>query len=336
MISFKQFIYNITPEIIKKFYFYNYSDKSLDLDYFGHRVDLEINKINFSLFLKDRSSFNTYSKSFDNEIIYEETLLFALTKILKKFKNPSFFDIGSYLGYYSIYLSKLLGPNSNIYAFESNSEISSLISKSIEYNKVKNITLFNNVLSDKSEEVIVYDTLCMTRDKIESILENTLDKHEETILKRMLNVGYKTQSLTLDEICKKNQITPDIIKIDVHGSEGQVLLGAKNFILKKTKFIFLELHPVDLIKKNSNDMVSSDIFNLFYELDFKTYMISPFRYTARDNDFIKFKKIQKLQYLEITSKNISHFLFDRKTDSLILAINKNLSIEDLVFLSESN
>ena len=254
---------------------------------------------------------------------------------MEKFKEPSFLDVGSYLGYYSIYPAKLFGTNINIFAFESNKESSSLISKSLELNNIKNVTIFNNVLSNKSEEIITYDTLCLTKNKINSILKSTMDKHEKYILEQMLDKGFKTKSCSLDEICEKNKIIPDVIKIDVHGSEGQVLLGSKNFVLKKAKYIFLELHPDSLLEKNSDGIMSKDIFNLFYDSGFKTYMISPFRYTNRDPDFIRFKKNQKLKYLEITSNNISNTLFDRREDCLILAIHKNFSIEDLAFFEQN-
>ena len=202
-------------------------------------------------------------------------------------------------------------------------------------NNIKNVTIFNNVLSSKSEEVITHKSLCLTKNKINSILESTLDRHEKYNLEEMLDKGLKTKSLILDEICEKNQIIPDVIKIDVHGSEGQVLLGSKNFVLKKAKYIFLELHPNSLLEKNSNGILSKDIFNLFYDLGFKTYMISPFRYTNRDTDFIRFKKNQKLKYLEITSNAVSNTFFDRKTDCLILAVHKNFSIEDLTFFEQN-
>ncbi len=52
------------------------------------------------------------------------------------------------------------------------------------------------------------------------------------------------ESISFDEFADRNDLSPDFIKIDVHGAEGKVLEGMKK-TLKKTnvKHLYCEVHP---------------------------------------------------------------------------------------------
>jgi FkbM family methyltransferase len=46
-------------------------------------------------------------------------------------------------------------------------------------------------------------------------------------------VEVKTRSLTLDQFCKDRGVEPDVLKIDVEGSELLVLRGARDLMRRK-------------------------------------------------------------------------------------------------------
>ncbi len=50
------------------------------------------------------------------------------------------------------------------------------------------------------------------------------------------------QVLTFDQLCEKENIKPDIVKIDVHGAEGKVLSGMSKTLKNNVKHLFCELH----------------------------------------------------------------------------------------------
>ena len=62
--------------------------------------------------------------------------------------------------------------------------------------------------------------------------------------------------------------TPDVIKIDIEGSEYQALLGAYNTIMKSRPIIFIEIHPkfLNLYQNNINQIVE-----FVSSIDYKVY-----------------------------------------------------------------
>ena len=56
----------------------------------------------------------------------------------------------------------------------------------------------------------------------------------------------KKPQVSLDSFCKKNELIPDVIKIDVEGSELNVLEGATNILTQYKPILFLSVHPEHL------------------------------------------------------------------------------------------
>jgi FkbM family methyltransferase len=74
-----------------------------------------------------------------------------------------------------------------------------------------------------------------------------------------------TMSITLDYLVKKFGIIPSFIKIDVEGTEYNVLQGAKNVLLNYHPIIMLEKHPT-LLPKN---ITIEKIDNFLKEMNYK-------------------------------------------------------------------
>lgn len=74
--------------------------------------------------------------------------------------------------------------------------------------------------------------------------------------------------ISLDTFCEKNQLTPDLVKMDIEGAEYGALIGAKNILKTQRCRFLIEVHPWgDLTAKKK----PVDVFNLFaeYDYDFK-------------------------------------------------------------------
>ena len=90
---------------------------------------------------------------------------------------------------------------------------------------------------------------------------NSIVKNKKNLIKT-----YKNQ-ITLDQYCDENKISPDLIKIDVEGSELNVLKGAMNTILKNKPIIILSVHP------NQLDNLGTSVFNLYNFIKLMRYEI---------------------------------------------------------------
>ena len=86
------------------------------------------------------------------------------------------------------------------------------------------------------------------------------------LLSRKEFVTYKVHTITLDSFVKKNKIKSiDVLKIDIEGSEYELLKGAKNTLNKnKIKIILVEI----LDKKNFYIKKEKKILNLLKKRNF--------------------------------------------------------------------
>lgn len=61
------------------------------------------------------------------------------------------------------------------------------------------------------------------------------------------------KTLTFDQFCEKENIKPDILKIDVHGAEGKILNGMPK-VLSQVSHVFCETHN-EIMGFNVKDIV---------------------------------------------------------------------------------
>ena len=106
---------------------------------------IKINNFKINLNVKSSIDREIYLKGIYDE---EKFNFFENFMDLKKFDY--FIDIGSYIGYYSLYLGSKY-RNLKVLAFEPIMESFSQIKKSKEVNKLDNLEIFNYALSDNEE-----------------------------------------------------------------------------------------------------------------------------------------------------------------------------------------
>ncbi len=281
-------------------------------------VNLNIENNKFKLFImkNDLQAQTTYLPLHNLNKTYETVLVKILLNLLKNMKNPVFMDIGSHMGYYANLTTKFLDDKFKVYAIESNPNYCKYIETSKIKNKFNNLEIINETLSDKSENFFI---------KNETALNKSLGNDKDSI---------KIQSDTLDNILHKKNISPNILKIDVHGVEGKVLLGSKNILEKSVKYILLELHSNEYISKYSDNMNRRDIILLLIDSYFDCYLISSHR-DFENSDYIKKKYDDNLKFekIKITKDNFELIFFNRennaKSDELIFCCKKNDNLANL-------
>ena len=169
------------------------------------------------------------------------------------------FDIGAHHGNWTKSCLQIY-PRRNYLLFEA-----------IDYQELKlfqapNISVFNEVLNDKIEEVEWFE-MQNTGDSM--FKEKSIHFKDCVPLKKITN--------TLDNIIENNKNIIDIdniknvfIKIDCQGAEIPILKGASN-ILKKTDFIILEIPLFGQYNENVPSFIEH--INFMNEIGFITYDI---------------------------------------------------------------
>ena len=216
-----------------------------------------LNIFNFKMYL-------SLSDSIDREIFltgcYDKDRFFFLQNHLTNNKFEYFFDIGSYKGFYSLFLyHKKLIPN--IFAFEANKKNYEILNKNIQLNKSK-INIYNIALSDTKGEAKIWfsDSNKTGGSSILNPLDNEISKYDKS------KIIYESVKLdTLDSTFTNIIGKKILIKIDVERHEINVLKGSYNFI--RNNKILLQVEVMKNQKKTVFDYLIKNNFIHHYSID---------------------------------------------------------------------
>ena len=276
-------------------------------------AEMDIEGVKFKLWLmkNDVQAQSVYQPLHKKKISYETIMIKTMVSVVKKLNVKNFLDLGSFMGYYVCFASKYFDKDLNIYAIESNLEYSNYIKKSLNENSFENVKVVNEILSNTEENLFVHK---------EGVYKTKITNKDTQVKK----------SVTLDKICLDKKINPELIKIDVHGAEGKVLLGSKHILQNFVKIILLELHTTKYIEKFSDGSNRKKIIENLLSLDFKCYLISSFRDFEKSIDLQnQFNLNKKFQYIEINMSNYNDLFFDREqNDQFIFVCKNNIDIKN--------
>lgn len=298
---------------------------------------VKIKEINFKVFIKKFNSqaHLVYKNLKDEKTIYEIAQIVCLKNIYEKEKELIFADIGSFIGYFAFYFARLQNEKNKVYAIESNREHCESIKKGIQLNNFKNIHVFNKILSNKRKELIVAEELTIEAKQFNDFKNNRSNDSSLDNLKLIHESKkfYKDMSITVDELFQYEK--PNIIKVDVHGAEGCVLEGSSNILKNDVKYILLELHTDNYLKRYSPGFNKLKIIQNLISSNFSCYIIidkfkREFNKTSYDEGMLYYDNKTKLDYININSSNINDVMFGRyNEEQFILCIKKDINITDL-------
>jgi len=154
------------------------------------------------------------------------------------------FDIGANVGFYSLIASKIVGDRGKVYAFEPAPKNTLLLKKHFELNNCINSIVVLAGVSDKNDLVYFNE-----------------GSHAATGYLSMEDGNILVPVLGLEELVDNGKIlAPNLMKIDVEGSEFKVLTGAKKILEKYHPTIFLSTH---------NEIVHRECLELLLSLNYK-------------------------------------------------------------------
>ena len=192
-----------------------------------------------------------------------------IAKLVKNEKKLVIFDVGCYRGIFTKSMLDLIGNKKyKIYLFDINKKVKKYISYLL---RLKNIYYNEVALSNKNGKANYnYNKFFEAAgSSLSSLVKNEAMwnfTRKLALLSRKEFVTYKVHTITLDSFVKKNKIKSiDILKIDIEGSEYELLKGAKNTLNKnKIKIILVEI----LAKKNFYIKKEKKVLNFLKKINF--------------------------------------------------------------------
>jgi FkbM family methyltransferase len=150
-----------------------------------------------------------------NEVVLKD--VYGIFAYAKKYKPSVIVDIGAYVGIFSR-LCSLLFPEAEIYAYEPNPNILSLLTENA---KETNIRVFPYAILDKAGTI----KLKLVRDK--------------QIFAKVASEGSLfAEAIPISEVCKGQ--TVDLLKMDCEGSEWRILTNTE--FLGRVRTLRMEYH----------------------------------------------------------------------------------------------
>ena len=198
-------------------------------DYFIEKSPLKFRtESKLDVLLHNRSDFQLYQ-----QIFVENVFNFQPIKELLKKNEPVIFDIGANCGFFTM-RSLDFFPKAKIYAFEPQLKVNEKFKENIKANNLQDrISLHQFAIADRNYHSTFYEN--------KSPISASLLK--EKVSRRTIRKQYPVEIISLNWFVEEFSVpSPDILKIDVEGSELDVLKGSTD-LLNEISILLIEVHP---------------------------------------------------------------------------------------------
>jgi FkbM family methyltransferase len=154
----------------------------------------------------------------------------ALKRVLGK--GDVLYDIGANLGFFALVGARLVGPEGHVYAFEPAPRNAAAIRENASLNGLSEVVTIERAVGSAAGR----DRLLLVEDLSWSRLESRgwHPATEETI---------EVDVVAIDDLVRAGEIPPpDVVKVDVEGSEIDVLRGMRETLSEHRPAVVCELH----------------------------------------------------------------------------------------------
>lgn len=170
-------------------------------------------------------------------------------------ENDNVIDLGANIGYHTVTLSKL-AKNGQVFAAEPLKEVYYNLCSNLLLNGCMNVKALNKVCTDKKSKFVM--------EKID--WGNSGNCKIEKEASSLDDLSVAVDSFILDDI----DIPTTLIKMDVQGSECNVILGGDKHLSAFRPIVIVEIEEHHL---NAFGKTSKDLLNMFVERDYVLYRI---------------------------------------------------------------
>jgi len=142
-------------------------------------------------------------------------------------------DIGAHIGYYTLLFAKCVGPKGRVVAFEPLPVNFELLKRNIQLNELPYVQTFSQAVYSRNEEIII------------TVPDELPYSGDASVYHGRGTKQFRVPAIALDTFCDSSGLRPDIVKMDVEGTEYDVLMGAKKTIDRFRPKLLIELHHFD-------------------------------------------------------------------------------------------
>ncbi len=149
-------------------------------------------------------------------------------------------DVGASFGLFSVAAARAVGRSGRVFAFEPGQQTAAALRLHLEWNGVADrVQVIEAAAAERSGDDVFWE---QEASFVASLLE--LAAREEPTAAEPRSVA----TVALDDFCARRGVEPDVVKVDVEGSEAAVLRGARHLLRRRKAVFFLEVHH-DLLEK---------------------------------------------------------------------------------------
>lgn len=213
---------------------------------------------------------NSYLGSYIVEHNEWESDSVSIVKEIVK-ENQVVADVGANFGYYTTLLSRLVGSEGKVLAFEPTAFFRRKLIRNLQENEMDNVEVFDFGLSDKEEtlEIKIDDSTA----SLHMPSTDSFDLKEEIRLVRF------------DDFIIASGITKlDFIKIDVDGHEPAFIRGALNTLRNLKPAILLEVNHLNYLEAG---VTAWEFYELIKEMGYRIFNEHTRLEITNKHDFLK-------------------------------------------------
>jgi len=210
-------------------------------------------------------------------------------------KGDTALDIGAHKGGYTYWMRKSVGSNGKVIAFEPQIKGATLLKKLFP----SNVKVEHLAVSDTQGKMELFVQTQSYDISFEASLNNQYkDAHKELV-----------DVITLDEYCRKHNVSPQFIKIDVEGNEQRVLKGAINTLTRFKPSLLMECE-VRHIGENEMKTIFGELDNMGYDgfffFDGRVLPINEFRVDIHQDIscISKYRYANNFGFVDPTKSNV--------------------------------
>lgn len=145
------------------------------------------------------------------------------------------YDIGAYLGLYALLAGRSTGPTGKVFTFEPLPQNADRIEEHVLLNKMEWVRCVAKAVADKGGTA---QWVNFGRGDWARFADSKLPEKSDKLAKELL-----VEAVSLDDfVYRESHPVPNLIKIDVEGAEGKVLVGARRLLKEFKPIIICELH----------------------------------------------------------------------------------------------
>lgn len=162
-------------------------------------------------------------------ILWERPIQIAVREVLRA--GDTVLDVGGNVGGLSIAFARMVGGSGQVLAFECNPRMVAWIKRDTAANGIGNVTVVERAAWNVSGASLQF---------------HLHDSHygSASSLKWEWGQGeIQVETITIDDVCRRDHLIPRLIKIDIEGAEDEALAGARETIAAHRPVIVTECHP---------------------------------------------------------------------------------------------